>query len=133
MTYEVNELVEIAAGRKKSSLVLKNASIVNVFTHEIYNSDIAIAGDRIAGIGHYEGLEEINLEGRYAVPGLIDAHMHLESSMVMPCEFARAVLPRGTTTVIADPHEIANVAGLAGVRFLLDASRDILLEQGYSH
>ena len=128
MTYEVNELVEIAAGRKKSSLVLKNASIVNVFTHEIYNSDIAIAGDRIAGIGHYEGLEEINLEGRYAVPGLIDAHMHLESSMVMPCEFARAVLPRGTTTVIADPHEIANVAGLAGVRFLLDSSRDTLID-----
>jgi len=128
MTYEVNELVEIAAGRKKSGLVLKNASIVNVFTHEIYNGDIAIAGDKIAGVGHYEGLKEIDLKGRYAVPGLIDAHMHLESSMVMPFEFARAVLQRGTTTVIADPHEIANVAGLAGVRFLIGASRDILLD-----
>ena len=128
MTYDANELVEIAAGRKKSGLVLKNASIVNVFTHEVYKSDIAIAGDMIAGIGHYEGLEEIDLEGRYAVPGLIDAHMHLESSMVMPSEFSRAVLPRGTTTVVADPHEIANVAGLAGVRFLLESSRDILLD-----
>ncbi len=128
MTYDANELIEIAAGRKKSRLVLKKASIVNVFTHEVYDGDIAIAGDRIAGIGHYDGLEEIDLEGRYAVPGLMDAHMHLESSMVMPSEFARAVVPRGTTTVIADPHEIANVAGLAGVRFLLENSRDILLD-----
>ncbi len=72
--------MEIAAGRKKSRLVLKNARIVNVFTHEVYGGDIAVAGDRIAGIGHYEGLEEIDLEGRYAVPGLMDAHMHLESS-----------------------------------------------------
>ncbi|NJD04018.1 MAG: adenine deaminase [Ruminiclostridium sp.] len=128
MTYDANELVDIAAGRKKSGLVLKNAEIVNVFTHDVCKSDIAIAGEMIAGIGHYEGLEEIDLDGRYAVPGLIDAHMHLESSMVMPSEFARAVVPRGTTTVIADPHEIANVAGLAGVRFLLDNTRDILLD-----
>lgn len=121
-------LVDIAAGRVKSPLVFKNARIVNVFTHEIYTGDIALAGEKIAGIGCYEGLREIDLEGRYAVPGLIDAHMHLESSMVMPSEFARAVLPRGTTTVIADPHEIANVAGLTGVRFLLESSRDIWLD-----
>ena len=128
MTYNANELVEMASGRKKSSLVLKNANIVNVYTHEIHVADIAISGNRIAGIGRYEGLKEVDLSGRYAVPGLIDAHMHLESSMVMPSEFARAVLLRGTTTVIADPHEIANVAGLPGIRFLLDNSSDILLD-----
>ena len=128
MMHDFSKLIDIAAGRVKGRLVLKNARIVNVFTHEVHPGDIAIAGDRIAGIGHYEGLEEIDLEGRYVVPGLIDAHMHLESSMVMPSEFARAVLPRGTTTVIADPHEIANVAGLAGVRFLLESSRDIMLD-----
>lgn len=128
MTYNAHELVEIAAGRKKSGLVLKNANILNVFTHEIYIADIAISGSHIAGIGQYQGVEEIDLDGRYAVPGLIDAHMHLESSMVMPSEFARAVLAKGTTTVIADPHEITNVSGLPGIRFLLDNSVDILLD-----
>ena len=128
MTQDIGELVEIAAGRKKSGLVLKNARIVNVFTREIQPGDIAVAGDRIAGIGSYEGETEIDLEGRYAAPGLIDGHMHLESSMVMPSEFARVVLPRGTTTVIADPHEIANVCGYEGVKFLLESSRGILLD-----
>ncbi len=128
MIHDISELVEIASGRKKAGLVLKNVHIVNVFTQEIQFGDIAVSGNRIAGIGSYSGVEEVDLNGKYAVPGLIDGHMHLESSMVRPSEFARAVVPRGTTTVIADPHEIANVCGLEGVRYLLDSSRDILLD-----
>lgn len=116
----IKELIEVASGRRRGSLVLKNASIVNVFAGEILFDDIALLGDRIAGIGEYEGVEELDLKGAYVVPGLIDGHMHLESAMTLPTEFAGAVLPRGTTAIIADPHEIANVCGVAGIRFMLE-------------
>lgn len=124
----VKGLIEVASGRQCGSFVLKNASIVNVFTGEIRSGDIALDGGRIAGIGEYTGVEELDLKGRYVVPGLIDGHMHLESAMTMPSEFARAVLPRGTTCVVADPHEIANVCGIEGIRFMLDQTEGIGLD-----
>lgn len=128
MNSGIGELINTASGRKPADLVLKNARIVNVFTGEILSGDIALAGGRIAGIGEYAGREELDLQGGYALPGFIDAHMHLESSMTMPLEYARAVLPRGTACVVADPHEIANVSGIEGIRFLMEHSRDVGLD-----
>ena len=119
--------IDLAAGRVMPQLVLKNARIVNVFSHEIIDGDVALHDGKIVGIGNYEGIEEIDLEGKYVAPGLIDGHVHIESSMVSPAEFARAIVPRGTTTIIADPHEIANVRGLKGIEYILEASEGIPL------
>ncbi|MGL4799941.1 MAG: amidohydrolase family protein, partial [Cellulosilyticaceae bacterium] len=104
---------------KKADIVLKNARIVNVFTKEILSGDLALCDDKIIGIGDYKGEQEIDLQGKYVVPGFIDGHVHIESSMISPCEFAKTVLPFGTTTLIADPHEIANVSGLMGIEYML--------------
>ena len=101
-------IIEVAAGREQADLVLKNASYVNVFSSEICHGDIAVAEGLIVGMGEYSGKQEVDVSGKIVLPGFIDAHIHLESAMVSPCEFARAVLPHGTTTVICDPHEIAN-------------------------
>jgi adenine deaminase len=119
-------LLAVARGDEPADLVLHNARVVNVFAGEIEPADIAIAGDRIAGVGTgYRGKQELDLAGAYVAPGLIDAHVHIESSMCLPPTSASAVVPRGVTTVVADPHEIANVAGAAGVRFMSDASRGL--------
>ncbi len=118
-------LIDVAMGNIKADLVLKNGNIVNVFTHEIIQQDVAIVDGTIAGIGNYEGKEIIDLQGKYVVPGLIDSHVHIESAMVSPGEFAKAVVARGTTTVIADPHEIANVCGLDGIRYMLSSSEEL--------
>jgi len=123
----IKRRIDIAAGRVKPSLVLKNGKIVNVFSGEIIDGDIAIDGQKIVGIGKYEGLKEIDLEGKYISPGFIDSHVHIESSMATPGEFARAIVPRGTTTVIADPHEIANVCGMKGIEYILECSENIPL------
>ncbi len=96
-------MIEIAKGDHKAELVLKNAHIINVFTNEIIKGDVAIHRGKIVGIGQYNGEEEIDLEGKYLSPSFIDGHVHIESSMVTPSEFAKAILPRGTTTIIADP------------------------------
>lgn len=121
-------LIDVAAARQPADLVLRNARIVNVYTGEIVEADVALAGDRIAGIGRgYTGAEDVDLAGAYLAPGLIDAHVHIESSLCTPPEFARAVLPRGVTTVITDPHEIANVHGLEGVHYMLRASAGLPL------
>lgn len=117
-----------ALGREKAPLVLKNARLVNVLSGEIYSTDIAIGDKIILGLGQYEGLREMDLEGRYVYPGLIDGHVHLESSMVCPGEYAKAVLLRGTTCVIADPHELANVWGTAGIVFFLKATENLPLK-----
>lgn len=108
---------------KKADIVLKNASIVNVFTKEIIKGNLAICDNKIIGIGDYKGEEEIDLSGKFIVPGFIDSHIHIESSMISPYEFAKTVLPFGTTTLIADPHEIANVSGLAGIEYMLEKSK----------
>ncbi|MBE0697623.1 MAG: adenine deaminase [Anaerolineaceae bacterium] len=121
---EPEELVHIAHGEQPADLLLHNARLVNVYTGEIYLTDIAIAGEQIAAIGPgYTAKETLDLEGRYVCPGFIDAHVHIESSMVPPREFARVVLPHGVTTVISDPHEIANVLGLEGIRFMLQDAK----------
>lgn len=118
-------VVEVAAGRKKADLVLKNADYVNVFCNELSHGDIAIAGGLIAGMGQYEGGTEVDVSGKLVLPGFVDAHIHLESSLVLPAEFARAVLPHGTTTVVTDPHEIANVMGAAGIEYMLQATEGL--------
>ena len=121
---ESDEFIRIARGDQPASLLLKNARLVNVYSGEIYPADIAIAGEQVVGIGPgYEGLETLDLGGRYVCPGFIDAHVHIESSMVPPREFARVVLPHGVTTVVSDPHEIANVLGLEGIRFMLQDAK----------
>ena len=129
MENRVNKkLIDVATGRQKADLVLKNACIVNVFTEKIETGDVAIADGRIAGIGKYEGLVEKDMTGKYVCPGFIDGHIHLESSMVAPTEFEKAVLPHGTTAVVTDPHEIANVAGCAGIDFMLKYTENMTLE-----
>ena len=128
------ELVDVALGRAKADMVVKGASLVNVFTGEIQeNVDIAIKKDRIALVGdadHTVGLrtQVLNARGLYAAPGFIDAHVHVESSMVVFSEFARAVVPRGTTSIFADPHEIANVLGFEGVKLVWEESRELPLK-----
>jgi len=125
---DLTHFLPIARGDESADLVLRNGRVVNVFTGEIVEADIAVAGGRIVGVGpEYEARAEIDVDGRYVCPGLIDAHVHIESSMVTPPQFARAVVPRGTTAVVADPHEIANVAGAAGVRYMLDVSEGLPL------
>ena len=123
------DFVDIALGKQKADVVLKNANLMNVCSGEIYETDIAIAKGIVAGLGRYEGREEIEAKNKYAVPGLIDGHTHIEMSMLsVSSEFARAVVPRGTTTVVADPHEIANVLGVEGVRALLEEAKATLLK-----
>lgn len=117
------DLIRYARGDEPADLLIRNARVVNVLSGEIVDTDVAVVRTRIAGLGDYEAKEEIDLEGAYLAPGFIDAHMHVESSMVTPGEFARAVVPRGTTTVITDPHEIANVLGLDGIRFMFEAAK----------
>ncbi len=117
---KLKRIIEVARGERRADLVVKKAQIVNVITEEIIEADIAICEDIIAGLGSYSGIREIDAHNLYAVPGLIDAHTHVEMSMLTLSEFARLVVPRGTTAVIADPHEIANVLGKDGVKLLLD-------------
>lgn len=114
--------IEATMGYTKASLVLKNAFIINVFTETIEKSDIAINGDIIVGIGEYSGTVEIDCSGLFVSPGFIDAHVHIESSMVTPEIFSQLVIKRGVTTIVADPHEIANALGEAGIEFMLENS-----------
>ncbi len=123
----VHELVDAALGRSAADLVLKNANVFNVFTGTFAKGDVAIVNGYIAGVGEYCGRKEIDVAGKYITPGFIDGHVHIESAMVSPAQFACAVVPNGTTTVIADPHEIANVAGLEGIRYLLNATGQLPL------
>ncbi len=123
----IKNRIDVAAGRKKAELVLKNCKIINVFSNEIIYGNLAVHDGMVIGIGEYEGEEEVDLKGKYVAPGLIDAHIHIESSMVSPGQFARAIVPRGTTTIIADPHEIANVCGLEGIQYILDETKEIPL------
>lgn len=121
-------IIAVAAGREKADLVLKNAKYLNVFSNEFLCGDIAVANGLIAGVGEYEGKTEIDVSGKLVLPGFIDAHIHLESSMVTPAEFAKAVVAHGTTTVITDPHEIANVMGIDGVEYMIQASQNLPID-----
>lgn len=124
----LREQVAAATGSKKAELVLKNAQIVNVFTQSVETGDIAIEGGYIVGIGNYEGITEKDLGGAYVCPGFLDGHIHIESSMTSPGEFERAVVPHGTIAVITDPHEIANVAGTAGILFMMQSAQKLDLD-----
>ena len=107
---ELKKLIDTAAGRIPADTVIKNCQIVNVFSGKIQTGDIAFSGDKIAGIGEYQGVKEIDAQGRYAVPGFIDSHIHIESAYVSPEELGRLLVPHGAATIIADPHEIVNAA-----------------------
>lgn len=121
-------LIAVAAGREKADLVLKNAKYLNVFSNEFLCGDIAVANGLIAGVGKYDGKTEIDVSGKLVLPGFIDAHIHLESSMVTPAEFAKAVVAHCTTTVITDPHEITNVMGIDGVEYMIQASQNLPID-----
>lgn len=121
---DLAQIIKLARGAEAADIVLRNARLINVYTCEVYPTDIALTHSRVVGVGSgYAGKEVIDLEGRYVCPGFIDAHVHIESAMVPPHEFARAVVPRGTTTAIIDPHEIANVLGLDGIRYMFDSAK----------
>jgi adenine deaminase len=125
MTLEA--MIAVARGEEPADLLLRNAQLVNVLSGEVHPANVAIYEGQVAGFGEYKAHQVVDLEGRFICPGLIDAHVHLESSMVQPAEFARAVVPQGTTAVVCDPHEIANVLGLDGVRYILEASEGLPL------
>jgi adenine deaminase len=118
----------VARGDEAADLVVRGGRVFSAFTKEWLETDVAIVGGYVAGLGEYEGEEIVDASGRFVVPGFIDAHMHLESVKLMVDEFARLVLPLGTTAVVADPHEIANVLGADGVHWLLDATAGLQLD-----
>lgn len=122
--------IDVAAGRVPADLLLTNAQVVNVFTEEVYTAHIAIADGVIAAVGStlYEAAQVVDLAGAYVSPGLIDGHVHIESAMVTPAEFAKTILPRGTTSIVADPHEIANVSGIKGIEYMLAASEGLPMD-----
>src|SRR3954453_12463843 len=121
-------LIAVARGDAEPDTVIEGAKVFSAFTREWLDGDVGIAGGRIAGVGAYEGGERVDGRGQWLVPGFIDAHVHLESAKLTPVEFARAVVPRGTTAVVCDPHEIANVAGVEGVNWLLGATEGLPLD-----
>ncbi|WP_253719011.1 amidohydrolase family protein [Thermus scotoductus] len=135
MVIELSELrraVDVAMGRCPGTLLLKNARLVNVFSLSLQHTHILLAGRLVAAVGleyaQAEAEQVIDLEGRWVAPGLVDGHVHLESSLVSPAEYARGVVPRGVTGVVTDPHEIGNVAGVAGIEWLMEASEGLPLE-----
>jgi adenine deaminase len=128
MASSLSRRLAVARGDEPADLVIRGGTVLSVFTREWLRTDVAIADGAIAGLGDYEGLETLDATGRWIVPGFIDAHMHLESSKLLVDEFARLVLPFGTTAVVADPHEIANVLGTDGVHWLLDATAGLPLD-----
>lgn len=116
----MENLIKVAMGEKKADLVLKGGNVINVYTGEIEVADIAISNGYIAGIGDYSGIKEVNVKGKYIAPAFIDGHLHIESTMLSPSNFAKAVIPWGTTTGICDPHEIVNVCGEAGINYMIE-------------
>ena len=132
MLKEKKQLIAAAAGRLEPDLVLKNARVVNVFTEELETADIAVSHGIIVGLGKYSGRKEIDLAGKIVCPGFMDGHMHLESSLLSPAEFQNAVLPHGTTGIMADPHEIANVRGKVGIEFMMSQTENLQLHVYYT-
>ena len=128
---ELRSLLAVARGDAPADIVLTGGLLVNVLSGEFYRADVAIKEGRIAGVSQtpdvYKGLETWDLNGEYLAPGFLDAHVHIESSLMLPAEYANAVLPHGTTSIVSDPHEIANVHGLDGIRFMLRASDNLSL------
>lgn len=128
---ELKKLIEVAAGRRKADLVVKNCKVVNVFSGKIVEGDVAISDKWIAGVGQYEGEQEIDAGGMYAAPCYIDSHIHIESSYVSPEELGKLLVPHGTSTIIADPHEIVNVCGIKGLDYMMEAAKNTALDIQY--
>lgn len=128
---ELKKRLDVAAGRIMADLVVKNCKVVNVFSGQIEENDIAICDGIIMGIGVYSGKKELDANGCYVIPGLIESHIHIESSFVTPEEIGRLLVPHGTTTIIADPHEIVNVAGISGLKYMMEASENTVLDIKY--
>jgi adenine deaminase len=128
---DLKRRIAVAAKREKADLVIKNGGVVDVFNQEIINVDIAICDGVIVGLGEFEGINEIDATNKVICPSFIDSHVHIESSMVTPSEFAKVVIPHGVTTIIADPHEIANVSGVDGIQYMLDSSENLPLNVFY--
>ena len=125
----LEDIIKTAKGENKADLVIKNVQVINVLSEEIYTADVAVKDGIIAGVGNgYVGEKEIDATGKYLSPSFIDGHVHIESSMLLPSEFAKMVVPSGTTTVVADPHEISNIIGLHGISFMREASKDLPLD-----
>ncbi|MDH4270251.1 MAG: amidohydrolase family protein, partial [Dehalococcoidia bacterium] len=125
----LRELISVARGQTPADLLLKNARIVNTFIGEIEQGDVAICGDTIAGVGDYDEAKDIfDLQGAFLAPGFINGHTHIESSMLHPARYAQAVVPRGTLAVVTDLHEIANVCGFRGIRFVTALARQLPLD-----
>lgn len=121
----IKKLIDAASGRDELDLILKGGNVVDVFTGSIIKADVAVKDGYICGVGNYDGKNAVDVSGKYILPGLIDSHLHIESSMVTPPEYARITLPHGVTTAIADPHEIANVCGEAGLEFMKDSAKHV--------
>lgn len=129
MATKLSHLISVAKGELPADLLLANAKVVNIFTGEIQSGNVAICDDRIAGVGDYQQAKQVlDLDGKYLAPGLINGHTHLESSMLDIGQYARAVVPRGTLAVVTDLHEIANVSGLDGMRYVLNYARRLPFE-----
>ena len=128
MKEQLKKLIQTANGVIPADVVIQNCKVVNVFSGEIQEGDIAISDGQIAGIGSYEGKEVIDAEGRYAAPGFIDSHIHIESSYVSPEELGRLIVPHGGTTIMADPHEMANVCGEEGLKYMIEAGKRTALD-----
>lgn len=124
----LNKIIGAANGSIKADIVFKNGRIIDVIGHRQIMSDVAVTNGIIVGIGQYSGIEEIDVRGAYIAPGFIDAHVHIESAMVTPSEYAKLVMPKGVTTIIADPHEIANVCGEEGLKFMIEDSKTVPLD-----
>jgi len=120
---KLTRLIKVARGEEPADLVIKGGQIVNVLSGEVYPADIAICGEVIAGVGDYSGPNELDARGKFITPGFIDGHMHIESSMVTVWEFTKTVMPHGTTTIMADPHELANVLGTEGIEYVLKTAK----------
>jgi len=125
MVEVVKNRIQAARGEIEPDLILKDGRVINVFSHEVIEADVAIYDGVIVGLGAYEGARTLDVKGRYICPGFIDGHFHIESTMLSPPELAKAVLPHGTTAIVADPHEIANVLGGRGIRYIMESSKDL--------
>ncbi len=128
---QVQRLIEVASGRQKADLVIKNTNVVDVYSGKITLGDVAISQGYIAGVGEYHGVEEVDGSGKFLSPGFIDSHIHIESSYVSPEELGRLLVPMGGTTIIADPHEIVNVCGIAGLDYMMEAAKNTVLDIRY--
>ena len=126
---ELKKIIDTAAGRQKADLVIKNCKVINVFTHRITEDNIAICNKRIAGIGDYSGIEEIDAHGCFASPAFIDSHIHIESSFLCPEELGKLLVPHGSSCIIADPHEIVNVCGIDGLDYMVRAAKRTALRK----